>query len=250
MITCLDEVTGRIAETDRVLDVGGWACPFNRADYVLDAMPWETRGFYGTLGAPQSQGPATERFSRGTWVVRDMCGPERWPFRDKFFDFAVCAHTLEDVRDPLFVCTELVRTAKRGYIEVPSRLTESCRGAERDDMVGLSHHRWLVEIEGSHVRFVQKYHLIHTDFDLSLPKHILGSIPDEQRVCCLFWEGGFTFEEVWLHGAEAIYSELREFVRKHHRYPRSRYWLQATGRGWKRARDWVVRHAAGRQRRG
>lgn len=241
MISQLDEVLRCIRDTDRVLDVGGWACPFNRANYILDGMPWETRGFYASIGLPRSQGPRVEHFSKDTWVQRDLCGPERWPFSDKFFDFAVCAHTLEDVRDPLFVCAELVRVAKRGYLEVPSRLAESCKGAEREDMAGLSHHRWLVEIERGHVKFIQKYHLIHTDFDLSLPKRFLAQLSDEQRVSWLFWEEGFSFEEVWLHGADAIYGELRNFVGRYHRYPRHRYWLQAASRGWKRARGWLAR---------
>jgi SAM-dependent methyltransferase len=243
MITQLDEVSRRIRDTDLVLDVGGWACPFNRADYVLDGMPWEGRGFYASLGWPRSQGPDAERFSEQTWITRDICGPERWPFTDKFFDFAVCSHTLEDVRDPLFVCAELIRVAKRGYIEVPSRLAESCRGAERDDMAGLSHHRWLVEIDRGHLRFSQKYHLIHTDFDLSLPKRFLARLSEEQRVSWLFWEESFTFEEVWLHGVESIYGELRDFVRGHHVYPRHRYWLQAAGRFLKRAQGRIARQA-------
>ena len=250
MISQLYEVSRRIGDADLVLDVGGWACPFNRANYVLDGMPWETRGHYASIGLPRSQGPETEHFSKETWVARDVCGPERWPFADKFFDFAVCAHTLEDVRDPLFVCAELVRVAKRGYIEVPSRLSESCRGAERDDMAGLSHHRWLVEIERSHVRFVQKYHLIHTDFDLSLPKHFLAQLADDQRVSWLLWEDSFSFEEVWLHGTDAIYGELRNFVRRYHRYPSYRYWLETMGRALKRAQRWIARHAQPRSPHG
>ena len=43
---------------------------------------------------------------------------------DGFFDFAICSHTLEDVCDPVWVCEELARVAKAGYIEVPSRLEE------------------------------------------------------------------------------------------------------------------------------
>ena len=35
------KILGLLKPTDVVLDIGGWACPFNRADYVLDAEPYE-----------------------------------------------------------------------------------------------------------------------------------------------------------------------------------------------------------------
>src|SRR3954454_24781297 len=111
-----------------VLDVGGWAMPFARADWVLDLMPYETRGLYG-----YEQGDrAGERFSAQRWVVRDMCDHEPWPFAGDQFDFAICSHTLEDIRDPISVCRELQRVAKAGYIEVPSRVEEQARGVQGD----------------------------------------------------------------------------------------------------------------------
>src|ERR671932_207319 len=93
-----------------VLDVGGWITPFTRADWVIDVMPYATRGQIGRQGA------GSERFSAETWVQRDICDREPWPFEDKQFDFVLCGHTLEDVRDPIGVCSELVRVAKAGYI--------------------------------------------------------------------------------------------------------------------------------------
>ena len=52
-----------------------------------------------------------------------MCN-SHWPFPDKTFDFVVCSHLLEDVRDPITVCRELCRVGKAGYIETPSRIRE------------------------------------------------------------------------------------------------------------------------------
>ena len=143
-----------------VLDVGAWASPFNRAQWILDAEPFETRGYYATFGGPASQGGAREWFSKATWVQRDICASEPWPFADKQFDFVICSHTLEDIRDPLRVCSELTRVGKAGYIEVPSRAFESTRGVERPNTAGLSHHRWLIDIDGDEIRFLQKYHLL------------------------------------------------------------------------------------------
>jgi len=107
------EIARLLGEDDLVLDVGGWADPMPRADWVMDLMPYETRGLYGEAGDSDA-----ERFGPETWIVRDICAREPFPFADGEVDFVVCSHTLEDIRDPLWVCSELTRVAKAGYIEV------------------------------------------------------------------------------------------------------------------------------------
>ncbi|MBD2503660.1 methionine biosynthesis protein MetW [Anabaena azotica] len=222
----IEKVLSKIQPDDLVLDVGGWACPFNRANWVLDAGSFATRGYYEKIGMPKSQGGTKEYFSKETWVQRDFCDREPWPFDDKFFDFSICSHTLEDVRDPLYVCSELVRVSKRGYIEVPSRLIESCRGLESDKLAGLSHHRWLVDITDNHVQFLMKYHIIHGDFQLSFPPSFVKTIPDNETIAFLFWEDKFDFSEKRIDGLENIYEELSQFVSARYQYPQYRYNIQ------------------------
>jgi len=86
-----DRIAGSVGDDDLVLDVGGWAEPFARADWVIDLEPYATRGLYGDRIAA-----GAERFTADTWVVRDICDRERWPFHDGQFAFAICAHTLEE----------------------------------------------------------------------------------------------------------------------------------------------------------
>src|SRR5437764_10623004 len=100
-----------------VLDVGGGASPFPRADYVLDLRPYQERGSGSSGSAHQHLADVPVRYGPDTWVVWDVCDHHPWPFRDGQFDFAVCSHLLEDVRDPVWVCSELGRVAKAGYIE-------------------------------------------------------------------------------------------------------------------------------------
>lgn len=225
------EILALLSPTDRVVDIGGGACPFNRADYVIDAVPYEERGFYRDFGMPSSQGGGEERFTRESWIVRDLCDREPFPFADRELDFAICSQTLEDLRDPLWVCSEMVRVAKRGYLEVPSRAMESCRHWGPRGYVGLPHHRWLIDIAGDHVRFMMKYHTIHAHWRFSLPKRFLRRLPPERQNQWLFWDGSFTFEEVVIHGLEAIEQELERFVRATAPYPA---WRLAADRGARR----------------
>lgn len=205
-----------------VLDIGGWAHPFNRANYVLDMAPYETRGFYNRTFAKNNPIPPiggnVEMFTKDTWIVRDICDKQPYPFRDQEIDFVICSHTLEDIRDPLWVCSEMIRIAKAGYIEVPSRVWESCRGLE-PGIAGLSHHRWLIDIDqaGNSIRFLQKFHRIH-NWRYSLPKSVLRKLTEEQKAQWLFWTGSFDFREEVIHGEQHQLQELERFVQQHHAY--------------------------------
>jgi len=215
----VDVLMRELRPSEQVLDVGGWACPFNRAQWILDAEPYETRGYYRTFNGPAFQGGAREWFDKSTWVQRDICDREPWPFADKQFDFAICSHTLEDIRDPLWVCSELVRVGKRGYVEVPSREWETCRGVERSNMAGLSHHRWLIDIEENRIAFIHKFHLLHSHWKFSFPASRLNEIPPERAVQWLWWDGSFEYEERTIHGVDQIEAELAGYVERIAAYP-------------------------------
>jgi hypothetical protein len=202
-------IAQRLRAQDAVLDVGGWAQPFARADWVLDLLPYETRGLYGYDAAT-----ASERFSERTWVRRDICDREPWPFRDGQFDFAICSHTLEDVRDPVWVCSELVRVARAGYVEVPSRLEEQAYGVQ-GPWVGWGHHRWLVDVTDGRIEFVHKHHVLHGRESDHFPAGFAAALPAEDRVQTLWWEGGFEFAERVMTEAAEVDAYLAGFVAAH-----------------------------------
>ena len=194
----------RLRDEDLVLDVGGWAKPFPRADWVIDLMPYETRGLrdYDREG---------ERFSADTWVCRDICHHEPWPFEDDMFDFAICSQTLEDVRDPVWVCHELARVAKAGYIEVPSRLEEQTYRVQ-GPWVGWGHHHWFTEITDGRVEFVFKHHIVHAKEQFRLPRAVWVDLPEEQRVATLWWEGSFEAKERIFFDPEELDRWLEDVV--------------------------------------
>ena len=163
-----------------VLDAGGWARPFARADWVIDLGTYETRGRWGRDGEE-----GVERFTRDTWVVADLCAREPWPFADKQFDFAVCAQTLEDLRDPIWVCSELDRVARAGYVEVPAPVEELTWGVQ-GPWVGWGHHRWLFEVVDGALQAVYKPHLLPRAGS-HLPAGTLDGLGPEERTTRLWW---------------------------------------------------------------
>jgi hypothetical protein len=211
----LERLMREVGKDDLVLDVGGWIQPFTRADWVLDLMPYDTRGRHGSQGEPP------ERFSRETWVQRDICDHEPWPFEDDQFDFVVCAHTLEDVRDPIWVCRELARVARAGYIEVPSRLEEHA-ACFQGPWVGWGHHRWFAEVGDGRIDFVLKHHVIHTRSANYFPQRYYDTLTEDQRAQTLWWEGSFQHGERIMLSAEELDPYLGDFVAAHRRSSRLR----------------------------
>jgi len=194
----------------RVLDVGGWAVPFPRADWVLDLGAYATRGTWGYEGDP-----AAERFGADTWVQRDICDRTPWPFADDELDFAICSHTLEDVRDPVWACAELARVARAGYVEVPSRLEEQAWGLQ-GPWTGWSHHHWLVDVDQDvgRIEFLFKHHVVHAPAN-RFADGFLDTLAPERRIQQLWWEGGFAARERILDTPEELDAELRGFVLEH-----------------------------------
>jgi hypothetical protein len=202
----------RIAELvgpeDLVLDVGGWGRPLRRADWVLDLMPYATRGLYGF------DGPEPERFGPDTWIQRDICDREPWPFEDGRFDFAVCSHTLEDVRDPVWVCSELQRVARAGYIEVPSRLEEQSHGFQ-GPWTGWGHHHWLIDVDAGSIEFVFKHHVVNGRKSDRFRADFHAGLTPEQRVLSLWWQDTFAARERVIVEPEELDSYLADFVTAH-----------------------------------
>jgi hypothetical protein len=188
-----------------VLDIGAWGKPFTRANWVLDHMPYETRGLYGRDGSDP------ERFSKDTWIQRDVCDKEPYPFADKSVDFVICSHTLEDVRDPIWVCSEINRIGKAGYIEVPSRLEEQSFGFQ-GPWVGWGHHHWLIEAVDGALDFSFKHHVMHGRPSDHFPPGFRDRLSDEERVLTFWWSEQFGYRERKFPGPEDLDPYLADFV--------------------------------------
>ncbi len=138
----------------RVLDLGGWFRPLPRATHVADAMPYQTR--LGRLNLAPLPG---ERFTADTWMLADFTAADfHLPVPDKFFAFAFCGQTVEDLATPEPLLREMGRVARAGVIESPSRLTEQSIGV-RDRITsrcGHPHHAWIIDVTGNKLELSPK----------------------------------------------------------------------------------------------
>ena len=219
------QILDELPDDALVLDVGGWAVPFPRADWMIDLCSYETRGQWGYEGRQQD-----ERFSAATWVQRDICDREPWPFADDQFDFVICSHVLEDVRDPVWVSSELNRVARAGYLECPSRAEEQCWGFQ-GPWTGWGHHHWIVETDADQdaVSFLFKHHVIHAPAN-RFPAGYREQLTADERVTWLWWQGSFAYSERLFEKPEDLDRYLADYVAERAPRPKRRLPRRLTAR--------------------
>jgi hypothetical protein len=235
-----ERIIAELADDAEVLDVGGWSRPFWPASWVIDLEPYETRGLHQRCYATGEDLQAgEERFTAATWVQRDICDRTPWPFVDDQFDFVVCAQTLEDVRDPVWVCHELSRVGRAGYVEVPTRLLEQSWGLH-GSWTGWSHHRWLIDVEDGRIDFVHKPGFVHTRASCQFPAGFADSVTPAERQHAIWWSGSIESRERIILDAAELDAYVEDVVIRES----ARHGLPPADR----ARDGVVARASRRLR--
>ena len=131
-----------IGPEDKVLDIGSGHSPFPHATHLADIAL--TNNSYGRAGAPF-------KYIDGKPVFE--CDVENLLFRDKEFDFVYCSHVLEHTINPEKACNELMRIAKRGYIETPTFAKEIWLNSAK-----ISNHKWGIENINNKLIFFEYTH--------------------------------------------------------------------------------------------
>lgn len=165
---------------EKVLDVGGGTRPFKFATTTTD--PYIDDGMHRS-GVIISH---AERYVK--------CFAEKLPFGDREFDLVIARHVLEHVRDPAAACHEMMRVARRGYIESPSYFN-----AYLSDYPA---HSWIVHVRDGRLVFERRRYLFnpyrncfrsqyYADADLRFNMNFAY----RNIVCTQFyWEDAFKFE--------------------------------------------------------
>ena len=136
-----------ITPDERVLDVGSGhhPCPF--ATHLSDISIEDDS--VGRVGA---------RFQNPRNLPIFEFPVEAIPFGDAEFDFIYCSHVLEHSTDPANACEEIMRVARRGYIETPT---------SHKDL-------WLASAEGSNHTMAVDWELDTLVFRPYRPEEIQG----------------------------------------------------------------------------
>lgn len=196
------EIVDKLPKDYLVIDIGGASGPYKRGNVILDIVPWTVVRAEDAKGAESDNMLCNEH----NYVQFDICSRELWPFSDKQFDYSICSHVLEDIRDPLWVCSEIIRTSKAGYIEIPSRLYETAFGIEIKNLAGAAHHRWLVDLFENKLRFTYKYMQVHSKH---INKNRVKYEKDNPEMYLrLEWSDSFCYFENWLNSGKEIFEYI------------------------------------------
>ena len=122
----------------KVMDIGGVVNPWcdEFVDAYADIKPYEGKNIYvGDINEEQ--------------IWEDIAG-EHW-------DFCICTHMLEDIRDPKFVIEKIQRNFSAGFISMPNKHTE-LSNIQSKYYIGYCHHRWIFQITpGNKLRAIAKF---------------------------------------------------------------------------------------------
>lgn len=191
------DILEALPENYNIVDIGGSCAPFKKANYMIDIIPYEE------INWAQAKGISEPRLKKENYTQFDICSRAQWPYADKQFDYSVCSHVLEDIRDPLWVCSEIIRTSKAGYIEIPSRLYETTFGIEMKNLSGAAHHRWVIDLQGNKIRFTMKYMQIHTKA-VNKNRGTYNKSNDDMYLK-LEWENDFEYFENFMDSGKLIF---------------------------------------------
>jgi len=145
----------------RVIDIGGaiypWVNRFATAYFDLKDVHEYIKDYPDMY---------TEEIDQAKSFIGDINDGDGWGevYKDVEengkFDFAVCTHTIEDIRNPVYVLRHLPDIAKEGFIAIPSKTWELFSGTEcvtPEEQIdwgltheytyrGFFHHRWIFTI--------------------------------------------------------------------------------------------------------
>ncbi len=160
-----------IKPEDKVLEIGPGHSPFKRANMYVDFVD-----------VP------------GIEVVKCDVASEPLPFADKFFDFVVCRHCIEDMYNPFPLIKEMSRVAKAGYVETPSPMAELGRGVDGGSppFRGYHHHRFITWQFGKELRLISKYAFVEY---LRFDEKAIDEVLKQERYWNTYhlWEGEIQF---------------------------------------------------------
>ena len=108
---------------------------------------------------------------------------KKLPFKDGEFDFVIASHVIEHVEDFSFFIKELERVAKKGYVELPTRLGDNLVFENKSD------HIWWFIFDDQRNKLVgsKRNQLVEPFMSVATSK-IIDNYFRESMVLELYWE--------------------------------------------------------------
>ena len=99
------------------------------------------------------------------------------------FDFCICSHTLEDIINPIYVCKQICKISKEGYIAFPSIYRELSRfeGKYR----GYIHHRYFFVEKNNNIIAYPKINYIENNNEFDK----IAILDENIKDFSFFWKG-------------------------------------------------------------
>lgn len=197
--------TYKIKPRDRILDIGGSMKqhPIIKVDTLVDII------------RPEEAPYGKDRLKAKSFVRLDIT-KEKFPFKDREFDFCICSHTLEDLPTPFLAIEEISRVAKRGLLITPSMgadmvfsrldMTNWLTGVRRTP--GLAHHKWFFYKKGKNLRILPKNYpiLYSSEFQIT------GWEGEDETV--YYWEGKVNYEKSDDLNIHRLIDEYQKYLMK------------------------------------
>jgi SAM-dependent methyltransferase len=118
---------------------------------------------------------------------------KKLPFKDKEFDYVILSHVMEHVPNLIDFKEELVRIAKAGYIELPTKLNDNIVFGCDEEILG---HKWWFEFDDDNQQ------LLYTEKKDAMDKFLsVGSVWKFQKffedsfILQFYWEGNINLKE-------------------------------------------------------
>ena len=157
----------------------------------------------------------TEHFKKLNLKYTYFKPNEKLPFKDKEFDFIICAHVLEHVPDPFHLKSEIERIGKAGYIELPTKLNDNLVFGSDEEILG---HKWWFEFDDDNQKLVfakkidalEKFLTVGSVFRLT-------EIFEDSFILQLFWSDDIQIskrEPYVLHKKIIFFSLIKKYFSK------------------------------------
>jgi hypothetical protein len=190
----------KIYDKFTVIDIGGtmngWSMPY--IDAIADLN--EQKENSQLEEEDNSENNKENKKRKPLFFKCDITHPDSWtPLLEYVkengkFDFCICTHTLEDIMNPGFVCEQICKIAKEGYIAFPSKYRELFRNVDNQmhNYRGYIHHRWIFTVRENDKKLVAFPKINYLD---SEPRFDQIANPDNEY-CDLnfFWRENIEFE--------------------------------------------------------